>query len=169
MENLTPSRGSSPLARGTDRFSEPESVKTRFIPAGAGNRPWRAGTSCRGSVHPRWRGEQIVLSCGLWLACGSSPLARGTVLPKIQQWAGFRFIPAGAGNRRNYLFVGFSDSGSSPLARGTVTKPGRSPREYRFIPAGAGNSSANTSGNSLASVHPRWRGEQPCRMHQKSL
>ena len=53
--------------------------KGRFIPAGAGN-------SCRGCR--RWKS-----------ACGSSPLARGTVTALGNDLAQPRFIPAGAGNR----------------------------------------------------------------------
>ncbi|CDM39385.1 hypothetical protein PPSAL_0770 [Ectopseudomonas oleovorans] len=171
--------GSSPLARGTQEVPRAPGRLRRFIPAGAGNtgcqplaRPWV-------TVHPRWRGEHTDEGGRRGLASGSSPLARGTLVPQHDGVAGERFIPAGAGNTRS-RFGGIRSRpvhprwrgehsprarslgrkvGSSPLARGTRTarQPGQSPG--RFIPAGAGNTTKPSSPSARPPVHPRWRGE----------
>ncbi len=91
------------------------------------------------AVHPRWRGEHVVVTVRALRCTGSSPLARGTLDHPAQGADGARFIPAGAGNtlepkqRRQLNQVhprwrgehGVGDreadqvGGSSPLARGT--------------------------------------------------
>ena len=90
--------GSSPLARGTHRPHLADCQRCRFIPAGAGNTSRRhAGT--RGfSVHPRWRGEHSNVAMPPSRTAGSSPLARGTLVPGGLGGGAARFIPAGAGN-----------------------------------------------------------------------
>ena len=90
--------GSSPLARGTADDEQRRLMWGRFIPAGAGNRPSRRRVSRSASVHPRWRGEQIVLLNRQIDERGSSPLARGTVMTTPAHRHRRRFIPAGAGN-----------------------------------------------------------------------
>ena len=49
--------GLSPLARGTHKWCAKTKTFTRFIPAGAGNSPVRAGSNPAQTVYPRWRGE----------------------------------------------------------------------------------------------------------------
>ena len=51
--------GSSPRARGTERLSCAHALKSRFIPACAGNRPARHHDAGCNPVHPRVRGEQM--------------------------------------------------------------------------------------------------------------
>ena len=153
--------GSSPLARGTADDEQRRLMWGRFIPAGAGNRPSRRRVSRSASVHPRWRGEQIVLLNRQIDERGSSPLARGTVMTTPAHRHRRRFIPAGAGNsvvqcrcRRCHAV--------HPRWRGEqrfALKP--SWRVSRFIPAGAGNSHGRTRQLAQLAVHPRWRGEQP--------
>ena len=70
--------GSSPLARGTRNSWCAGSLRSRFIPARAGNTATQPGTSRNRGVHPRSRGEH-----------GVRPVSR---------LAGPRFIPARAGN-----------------------------------------------------------------------
>ena len=183
----TPSRGSSPLARGTPTgwgtllSGRPQPPAGRFIPARAGNTPPpRAAVAVR-SVHPRSRGEH---QCGLRSSpseSGSSPLARGT---PARGWPGAfvtRFIPARAGNTCNLppavLLMAVHprsrgehdlavrrrrvNAGSSPLARGTRdADPARLDAD-RFIPARAGNTIIVTLRSTVAPVHPRSRGEHP--------
>ena len=153
-------RGSSPLARGTAWPQPP------------------GGSSC--AVHPRWRGEQCSCTLASSAITGSSPLARGTVLCRCSVRRIVRFIPAGAGNSGGASCCGICPTvhprwrgeqgtksaaaarncGSSPLARGTGPD-GHVRRGFaRFIPAGAGNRLPVSARNSLAAVHPRWRGEQ---------
>ena len=50
------------------------------------------------TVYPRWRGEHRVAVSVLVNGGGLSPLARGTLTVVNANIAGFRFIPAGAGN-----------------------------------------------------------------------
>ena len=151
----------------------------RFILAHAGNTvrlPWRLSGP---PVHPRSRGEHGDPADSAAGATGSSLLTRGTrkqaaavVLPR-------RFIPAHAGNtadnavptdedtvhprsRGEHLnprsFI-MAETGSSPLTRGTLRQLHRNPRTQRFIPAHAGNTFLIQSGESVATVHPRSRGE----------
>ena len=131
-------------------------------------------------VHPRLRGEQALFACWPSLKCGSSPLARGTVLFSAAATAIERFIPACAGNR-SYHISSFSLIpvhprlrgeqlvtsrrpislfGSSPLARGTDHLAQLVDKKFRFIPACAGNRHDAPRQNSATSVHPRLRGEQ---------
>ena len=90
--------GSSPLARGTRHMWFCLILSLRFIPAGAGNTRLMGYGLTATTVHPRWRGEHIVMR---WLEApifGSSPLARGTPPGAASDADVARFIPAGAGN-----------------------------------------------------------------------
>ena len=131
------------------------------------------------SVHPRSRGEHLSRSGGWALGCGSSPLARGTLVTRGRLLDVDRFIPARAGNtpcagsRRAPATVhprsrGEHEeaedrpdraAGSSPLARGTRWAPTRRRRSTRFIPARAGNTLSVGPPLGPAPVHPRSRGE----------
>ena len=111
--------GSSPLARGTADPTRLFGSENRFIPAGAGNRVSMPPARSTSAVHPRWRGEQTATELGnssagvhphwrgeqpirpAWPGdrAGSSPLARGTAMPRKPPGRRCRFIPAGAGNR----------------------------------------------------------------------
>ena len=131
--------GSSPLARGTRVGALAVLSADRFIPAGAGNTPIHLRADRRRLVHPRWRGEHRCSLCSIAALSGSSPLARGTLLPSVQGIERVWFIPAGAGNtpkgRGSHAQVAVHPRwrgehlmplhlapmirGSSPLARGT--------------------------------------------------
>ena len=133
--------GSSPLARGTADDEQRRLMWGRFIPAGAGNRPSRRRVSRSASVHPRWRGEQIVLLNRQIDERGSSPLARGTVCASVRIESRPSVHPRWRGEQALTLIGMRTLSGSSPLARGTEIC---AKAELARIP-----------------VHPRWRGEQP--------
>ena len=110
---------------------------------------------------------------------GSSPRARGTLLSARNPRAGFRFIPASAGNTRDRRsrvpapavhprergeHVSESGhrlrlSGSSPRARGTLDVPTFVHGGFRFIPASAGNTPRRPIRRTWPAVHPRERGE----------
>ena len=132
------------------------------------------------AVHPRMRGERLLLKVGGVERHGSSPHARGTRRAARRPVAAGRFIPACAGNagacawwrppqpvhprmrgeRSPSEFPLSHRYGSSPHARGThgcqqIDKGGR-----RFIPACAGNATSSAASRALASVHPRMRGER---------
>ena len=136
---LVEGHGSSPLARGTRPSAAHFRCRARFIPAGAGNTRNCDIYYNTHSVHPRWRGEHILVQNPKTQSRGSSPLARGTLHPWHCCYSYVRFIPAGAGNtacslcrrtrhavhprwRGEHTRFGFkaaSPYGSSPLARGT--------------------------------------------------
>ena len=90
--------GSSPRARGTLLRINHPLVRSRFIPAGAGNtlKAARAGIKC--PVHPRGRGEHMTTFSAQQRHYGSSPRARGTRIRRRILHQRRRFIPAGAGN-----------------------------------------------------------------------
>ena len=72
------SSGSSPHARGTLQLSSLTSGVSRFIPACAGNAPYRKPKTLHGPVHPRMRGERAQSPRPRQVKVGSSPHARGT-------------------------------------------------------------------------------------------
>ncbi len=70
--------GSSPLARGTRLGAKHAPPLLRFIPAGAGNACCDVVLHVTSPVHPRWRGEHLLVADYSRIFSGSSPLARGT-------------------------------------------------------------------------------------------
>ena len=75
---INATRGSSPHARGTLRFTSIHTINVRIIPACAGN---TAGTNhvMRSTTdHPRMRGEHVQRAVVCISDDGSSPHARGT-------------------------------------------------------------------------------------------
>ena len=128
---------------------------------------------------PRRRGEH---GCCCWrcLACaGSSPQARGALVPHLQRPCADGLIPAGAGStspgtpgppharahprRRGEHPSGVAvltpGLGSSPQARGARSGPGPRWSWRRLIPAGAGSTPATGSPDGGSGAHPRRRGE----------
>ena len=90
-------------------------------------------------VHPRWRGEHGTALADWIRDRGSSPLARGTHAGNGAARAGYRFIPAGAGNTRADSMTE-PNSSVHPRWRGEhVAEPVAELHVVRFIPAGAGN------------------------------
>ena len=90
--------GSSPLSRGIPgpRFSIPP--RPRIIPALAGNTTSSTSTSIRTGDHPRSRGEYDPSFRQRGLRLGSSPLSRGILPGRHNQWGLLGIIPALAGN-----------------------------------------------------------------------
>ena len=151
--------GSSPLARGTLFNSKARFSASRLIPARAGNTTCILCAKVSDSAHPRSRGEHLGDARGEMVHSGSSPLARGTPMPRGHHDSAGRLIPARAGNTwdttppaaastahprsRGEHFARASLlawlSGSSPLARGTLLVEGYLPAVHRLIPARAGN------------------------------
>ena len=157
-------------------------LRTRFIPAGAGNTNSHLCRIVRFPVYPRWRGEHSRNARRRRDSLGLSPLARGTRwLPPYTEKPQ-RFIPAGAGNseatgvvltvmsvypRWRGELVGpavtiYLICGLSPLARGTRDREYMAWDMARFIPAGAGNSESTHRRSCTSAVYPRWRGELAC-------
>ena len=73
-------------------------LEFRFIPACAGNSIGLVCLRADITVHPRLRGELLLLILILFMLTGSSPLARGTQEVKRLRAERLRFIPACAGN-----------------------------------------------------------------------
>ena len=90
--------GSSPHSRGTQLIYNSASVRSRFIPALAGNTPRPTYPCARMPVHPRTRGEHPKKYQIGKFTSGSSPHSRGTLAPKRLMPLASRFIPALAGN-----------------------------------------------------------------------
>ena len=152
--------GSSPLTRGTREKVHLLFLRTRFIPAYAGNSTGYLKKDSAGTVHPRLRGELVVTGISVSMCAGSSPLTRGTQSNRSQSKTRLRFIPAYAGNSSqcrhlskvesvhprlrgelaHRFQLGQESPGSSPLTRGTPDLIQHYEDHQRFIPAYAGNS-----------------------------
>ena len=172
--------GSPPLARGTDRGSHHAHGRDGITPACAGNRlPLSSGSEIVWD-HPRLRGEQATLCIMVMLTWGSPPLARGTVLLRLDLSVIIRITPACAGNSQNPTFSlrafrdhprlrgeqhsfslpAHSHMGSPPLARGTVDASPLIAPPFGITPACAGNRATAAIVMAQGEDHPRLRGEQ---------
>ena len=176
-----PTCGSSPLARGLPRRSDPDRSGRRIIPARAGfTRPRRPPQPGRPD-HPRSRG---VYSPGPWAPAssrGSSPLARGLPCGSDEAGDDAGIIPARAGftparsqsasrvrdhPRSRGVYSAASATpwptpGSSPLARGLPHGAGVGAAHARIIPARAGFTAHALGGHGGRRDHPRSRGVYP--------
>ena len=104
--------GSSPLTRGILKSRFPPWIRIRFIPAHAGNTLiyfWRCFLWW---VHPRSRGEYILMLFYVPMFKGSSPLTRGILQLLLFCWRLQRFIPAHAGNtlKKALFYLTFSNT-----------------------------------------------------------
>ena len=151
--------GSSPLARGTRQLGYGFAYRVRFIPARAGNTARSSSGDPVFPVHPRSRGEHYEVPDMAEIESGSSPLARGTLVPSRFDSLDFRFIPARAGNTMRTRYRAQQNGGSSPLARGTHALTQARTFLDRFIPARAGNTCLRRPKRCPETVHPRSRGE----------
>ena len=171
-------RGSSPLARGLRRVRQPTSPGTGIIPARAGFTREPTPPRPRHPDHPRSRGVYIHLSVSKPHDCGSSPLARGLLIPRSMRTGAVRIIPARAGFTRGRhvrtprrtdhprsrgvyaprtRVVCLSD-GSSPLARGLPSEGHVLAVLRGIIPARAGFTQARLCRRRQLGDHPRSRG-----------
>ena len=95
--------GSSPHARGAQRGAGARGADHGIIPACAGS-TYRAGQSIRCSGdHPRMRGEHVVGVQKPFLLEGSSPHARGALVPVDVVHLRLGIIPACAGSTRWHM------------------------------------------------------------------
>ena len=114
---ITPAAGSSPQARGTPDTGADLPLRTRFIPAGAGNTRCTPSRCSAATVHPRRRGEHFSRERWAPGTPGSSPQARGTLGALLEGRCIERFIPAGAGNT-TVLRLSNEHKGVHPRRRG---------------------------------------------------
>ena len=154
-----PIGGSSPRTRGTRSLRELGRVDLRFIPAHAGNTPFRCAGRAPWAVHPRARGEHRGRPHRDGSAIGSSPRTRGTRGQGPPEVLRQRFIPAHAGNTRPV----WAHGGTVPVhPRARGEHGGRDDAgagQPRFIPAHAGNTCSSAPRTASLTVHPRARGE----------
>ena len=135
---ISPSSGSSPLARGLRPRPGGGPIAMRIIPARAGfTTPLRPATAA-GTDHPRSRGVYADRVAYLMVDMGSSPLARGLRRPRRLPHGGYGIIPARAGFTPPYREDTFLIVGSSPLARGLRADTTKVTDDHRIIPARAG-------------------------------
>ena len=90
--------GSSPLARGTPPGGARLTRLWGLIPARAGNTVSARDRVEIEGAHPRSRGEHLSTSVSATVRPGSSPLARGTLVPCLARGKRGGLIPARAGN-----------------------------------------------------------------------
>ena len=89
--------GSSPLTRGKLVHGLLNGDRGRLIPAHAGKTSGRITVCHAFPAHPRSRGENVLMSLGLWARSGSSPLTRGKLRSLTRSSLTGRLIPAHAG------------------------------------------------------------------------
>ena len=175
---VTPTWGSSPLARGLPRRPLGSGGSPRIIPARAGfTQPHRREWSRRRD-HPRSRGVYAWSTDARTDSPGSSPLARGLPPPAYSRRRRPGIIPARAGftpgrlrghgrrqdhprsrgvyRRRTKRSCG--TEGSSPLARGLRTDRTAGRAHRRIIPARAGFTPTAGTPTRSRGDHPRSRG-----------
>ena len=130
-------------------------------------------------AHPRSRGENNSRTFVSRSGTGSSPLTRGKPSAPVLGWDSGRLIPAHAGKtgdrgKRTVIarahprsrgentvieYLSCNPGGSSPLTRGKPRVEAREVKRGRLIPAHAGKTRTPRSAPSLATAHPRSRGE----------
>ena len=170
--------GSSPLARGLQRFPAGNVTFCGIIPARAGFTFLTPFPARPVKDHPRSRGVYLPVSRSSPRPAGSSPLARGLRRQGGSVITGLRIIPARAGftphwspatrwqwdhpRSRGVYNLAWDEMmdgwGSSPLARGLLTGNADRPRHPGIIPARAGFTTSSTLSATRPRDHPRSRG-----------
>ena len=84
--------------RGTLRALLRKLLKSRIIPADAGNTVSPTGPRAMVTDHPRGCGEHMLISSWVVVARGSSPRMRGTLWSRMASTGRAGIIPADAGN-----------------------------------------------------------------------
>ena len=187
--NSSSASGSSPLARGLHFATDLDNDTPRIIPARAGFTRRGRGARRARADHPRSRGVYWRRTPASSTSSGSSPLARGLLLPAHADGALQGIIPAragftvrdvrGAGDRRDHprsrgvypVATGSrrTGGGSSPLARGLLEGLQAVGGVPGIIPARAGFTEANTTSAAIGTDHPRSRGVYGCRLPRQGF
>ena len=170
--------GSSPLARGLPSLIQAHRDAIGIIPARAGFTTGLGTLQDKIGDHPRSRGVYWLSSISDNWGDGSSPLARGLRLERLNEFVHCRIIPARAGftirfddiqlfhadhprSRGVYMRSNRASTrraGSSPLARGLPNSCDLHHRTYGIIPARAGFTLAPCWSCWSLADHPRSRG-----------
>ena len=171
--------GSSPRTRGARLRRSPRRSTTGIIPACAGSTRTARTPAPTARDHPRVRGEHVKRRHNSPAWAGSSPRARGALLPTALQLLVQGIIPACAGSTldpatnpnqvRDHPRVRgehtFADAlvenygGSSPRARGARPRDRAHPPPGGIIPACAGSTRRHRGSGGPRWDHPRVRGE----------
>ncbi len=178
---LSPSAGSSPLARGGPEHEVGVEQASGLIPARAGRTHPAPTARHTKPAHPRSRGADVMRDGARAQGDGSSPLARGGPTASSPGARSAGLIPARAGRTLSSVIAeghapahprsrGADDEmdddvarrwGSSPLARGGHEHVRREPVGDRLIPARAGRTRHRPSSIIRPRAHPRSRGADP--------
>ena len=171
--------GSSPLARGAHTSQRLYHGHGGIIPARAGSTRWACMTPWAVRDHPRSRGEHRPETGMIQKVEGSSPLARGALVPGAAGQDIRGIIPARAGStswrwcrrsrirdhprsRGEHTHPGSTPQrkpGSSPLARGAPVLVDERNVVVGIIPARAGSTPYRGRPPPIREDHPRSRGE----------
>ena len=177
--STSPTRGSSPHARGARHGAGMALPWQRIIPACAGSTHHLHRHSRHGWDHPRMRGEHLGYMIEALDAKGSSPHARGAQCLGAPRAEARRIIPACAGStarmpnrccrlgdhprmRGEHSMDAIWSSthcGSSPHARGARLPRGERLAVPGIIPACAGSTACRRVRAPRRRDHPRMRGE----------
>ena len=157
--------GSSPLARGLlDPETETEACM-RIIPARAGFTHLESPSESLLWDHPRSRGVYGVCQGPPMWRWGSSPLARGLRIQRINIINRPRIIPARAGFTAAVRRKLLRECGSSPLARGLLPDNYFIRPRRGIIPARAGFTAPTGPRPRARLDHPRSRGVYAPALH----
>ncbi len=181
--------GPSPRARGAVVRDDGRGDVRGTIPACAGSSRACRGRCTTGWDHPRVRGEQPGPGLHRRVVLGPSPRARGADLSQSQVEAVAGTIPACAGSsarpaawrwiwrdhprvrgeQRQGWLACWAVAGPSPRARGADHREEQEGVASGTIPACAGSSRAASESHEPTGDHPRVRGEQPVRKHDRAF
>ncbi len=150
-------------------------VRSRSIPAGAGEPSAWYSRSGEKRVYPRGCGGAALSPVSRWRKWGLSPRVRGSQRRSVMPSLLSRSIPAGAGeptiasSARNTTRVyprgcggatkavakRLKHLGLSPRVRGSLALDSKHPKRLRSIPAGAGEPQASNTSLAASAVYPR--------------
>ena len=158
VRTVSPTRGSSPLARGLRGRGQAADGDGGIIPARAGFTSRAARSAASGADHPRSRGVYPPGHPPTRACPGSSPLARGLPARNGVEVTGGRIIPARAGFTPPGTPRTTPRRGSSPLARGLRSTAAWAAAAAGIIPARAGFTHRRPPDRGPRGDHPRSRG-----------
>ncbi len=176
-----PPGGSPPLARGPHDPLGRVALQDRLTPARAGTTLLKGPDDLLRAAHPRSRGDHLIGAKPRMGKTGSPPLARGPHDVGLGELGDSRLTPARAGttpptggrcssltahprsrgDHRPRAPGRMGRHGSPPLARGPPTPSAGSYGTTRLTPARAGTTPVGVVAGSVATAHPRSRGDHP--------